>query len=270
MIIGLNGSSEAIKALYLSHKAARPKFSLEYICRKAGISSKGYLSDVIKGRRTIHPKYIKGILRAFSLSELEAEYLKLLIQRDHENDTKTLQKMDARLKELEREAKTRKLSLPQSFVHPFFTLEVFCAFGLFNGEPTLNDLVEYFGSASKAKVKLSLDNLEHMGSIRLADNNQYVLLERQFLFDNSEDGYGHYAHLEESIDQAKANVRHFFPKNDVSFFESTTASVSMEDFIKAIPKIKRSFRKSITELETENGDELVRFNIQIYPRNKDK
>jgi uncharacterized protein (TIGR02147 family) len=266
MIFGLTSSSDAIKTLYLSHKEENPKYSLGYICRKSGISSKGYLSDIIHGRRTINLKYSKGIIAAFSLKGVSAQYLKTLIQKDNEIDLLRIKKLTQVLKDLEKESKIREVSVPSSFTEPFFTLEVFCAFGLFQSRPTLQDLLQYFGKNADGKVQRALEALLLMGSISRREDGRYELRERQFIFKDSQDGLRHLEHLEESLEHAKRNVRHFFPKADQSYFESKTVSVSRAKFEKALPHLKRNFKSFVSSLETDDGDELVRFNIQVYPR----
>mgnify|MGYP000967579439 CR=1 FL=1 len=83
LLLDAKDAHGAILSLYRFGKASNAKWSLAYIAKKANISSTGYLSDVLKGKRILHPKYQDSIGLALGLNPGEAEYLSTLIALEH-------------------------------------------------------------------------------------------------------------------------------------------------------------------------------------------
>jgi len=82
LLLPAETSAQALRNLYLAGKAKSRKFSLGHVCRRAGIPSTGYFSDVMKGKRILHMKHLEGIARAFLLSTDERSLLSGLVAND--------------------------------------------------------------------------------------------------------------------------------------------------------------------------------------------
>ena len=72
-------SSGILARLHRLQKGRSSKWSMQPICRKVGIPSTGYFSDVVKGKRSLHPKYLSRISKAFGLDKLQQDYLSTII-----------------------------------------------------------------------------------------------------------------------------------------------------------------------------------------------
>ena len=68
-----------LRDYYAYCKAKYPWFSYECFCRKAGISSKGLLYNVVSGRRRLSPSHVDGVAAAMKLNESQIEYFKNLV-----------------------------------------------------------------------------------------------------------------------------------------------------------------------------------------------
>ena len=70
--------------LYLQHcYEQRCKEDPSYTCRKfaaeASFTNPGFLNDVIKGRRKLSREAVGKMIRVFGLSEIEADFFRLLV-----------------------------------------------------------------------------------------------------------------------------------------------------------------------------------------------
>ena len=54
ILLESNQASEILRTLYCLFKGKQKKVSLTFICRSAGIPSKGYLALVMNGQRRLH------------------------------------------------------------------------------------------------------------------------------------------------------------------------------------------------------------------------
>lgn len=75
-------SGVSLRQLYRLYRKQTRKWSLAFICRKAGIPSKGYLSLVMTGERRLHEKYWESVCTAFKLNQTQSELMQLLLKRD--------------------------------------------------------------------------------------------------------------------------------------------------------------------------------------------
>lgn len=77
---------------YREHKKRSPSFSYQTLAQRAGLKSKGFLHNVLKGKRSLTPANVIGLAQAMRLSVTETEYLEAMVglnnvttarQRDH-------------------------------------------------------------------------------------------------------------------------------------------------------------------------------------------
>ena len=73
-------ASDILRNLYRSFKEKQSKVSLGFICRSAGIPSKGYLALVMSGQRRLHAKYWDTIFKTFKLNDLQKEILRAQLE----------------------------------------------------------------------------------------------------------------------------------------------------------------------------------------------
>lgn len=76
---------------YLQHRyeercSADPSYTYRKFAAEASFSNPGFLNDVIKGRRKLSRGATEKMIRAFSLSEIEAEFFRLLVAYRQEKD----------------------------------------------------------------------------------------------------------------------------------------------------------------------------------------
>jgi hypothetical protein len=82
ILLKANHTSEILRTLYCLFKAKQKKVSLTFICRSAGIPSKGYLALVMNGQRRLHAKYWEAIFRTFKLNDLQRDILRAFLEME--------------------------------------------------------------------------------------------------------------------------------------------------------------------------------------------
>ncbi|MCX6126394.1 MAG: TIGR02147 family protein, partial [Proteobacteria bacterium] len=253
---------EAIRNLYLSFKERNQRYSIPYICKKAGISSQGYLSDVIHGKRTLHLKYKVGILRALELKGAAARCLKTLIEIDHQKDPVLAAKLERRLLVQKKALTIEHRSISHDMAQFFLALEVFCAFGLFNNKPTLQNLVNYFASQSAGDLHRAVLLLKELKLIEM-DREHYVVSTGQVNF--SGERFSQIDYLKLAFKQGIQSIDKWYAYPDYALFESINMSVKKSELLKYLPTVRQNTEDLRLGLETEDGDMVVRLNLQIYP-----
>jgi uncharacterized protein (TIGR02147 family) len=82
---------EFLGDFYRHKKSINRGFSYRLFCRKAGINSPGYVSEVIGGSRSLSKAYVPKFARAMELDEKETAYLELLVSFKHAKSAKAKQ-----------------------------------------------------------------------------------------------------------------------------------------------------------------------------------
>jgi uncharacterized protein (TIGR02147 family) len=85
-----------LKDFYESRKAKNPWYSYQCFCRKAGISSKGLLCNVVSGRRRLSLSHIEGVAQAMGLNKSEFEFFENLVAYNDARNNNTKQRFLAR------------------------------------------------------------------------------------------------------------------------------------------------------------------------------
>jgi hypothetical protein len=85
LLLEAEHAAEILRTLYCLYKSKQKKVSLTFICRSAGIPSKGYLALVMNGQRRLHVKYWDGIFRTFKLNDVQRAVFRAFLELDHLN-----------------------------------------------------------------------------------------------------------------------------------------------------------------------------------------
>ncbi|MFW7378451.1 MAG: hypothetical protein ACOH5I_06580 [Oligoflexus sp.] len=265
VMLTAENSAQALSLLYKYFKAKDAKYSLSYICRRLDLSSKGYISDVFHGRRLLHSKHWKKVAELFHLSPPFEDLLYLLFQRDLEKSDEKLRDLDELIGNKRKSLAFSREVLPDKLRGMFFAFDVFCAFGLFQNQPQKQQLRNYFGVERGLELEVALNILLTTGLIEKYELDSYRLVKNHIRFSDSEDGMSHVDFLKQSIENARQQVEKWKEKTDQSIFASNIISVRKSDYVKAIEQLKRNLLEIQSNLESQDADMLIRFNIQIYP-----
>ncbi len=264
ILLTADAGAEILRRFYELRKAENAKYSLTFLCRAAGIKSKGTLADVMNGRRKLNAEYWEDLAHAFGLDGIRSELFLLLLRNDAAEEADVKKALVAEIASHRKSIAAADETLPERLRGMFFAFEVFCAFGLYKNEPTRENLRDYFGRAMGVELDAALHLLASSGLAEL-HGERYKLLRDTVKFTDSEDGISHLNFLRLSIEDAMRKVDKWQPKKELTYFESNMISVRTKDYEKELPRIKETIRKLQTNLESSDADMILRFNVQVYP-----
>lgn len=265
VVLDASSGVEAIQKLIHLAKSFDAKVSLSYLCRRLGLSSKGFLSDVMNGKRSLGEKHWSDFADLFKLDAGIRDILFLLLRLDNEKDAEQKRLLAEEISFKRKAANYSEKILSNKLRGMFFAFDVFCAFGLFKNEPTKDELRRYFGTARGVELEVAINILLTIDLIEKIDNGRYRIKNYNIRFSDSEDGLSHLDFLKESIEDARRSVEKWKEKRDESIFSSYIISVKQEHYRKVVDKLRRDLLEIQSGLESADADLLVRFNIQVYP-----
>lgn len=258
-------AAQLLRTTYLCAKKHNSRFSLQFICDKTNIPSKGLLGDAMAGRRKIHPKFADPLARVFGVTGLAKKAFTLFIQIDAERSLDKKVSLQKRLSSIQSQMKTGLNRFPENS-SPLLLARTFGSIGLFVMPPSRDQIVKHFCRESAKDVREAIDELVRSGLICEIENEKLEINSREYLFRGERNEDFNYRHIEESIDLARSRVRNWLPKREQAYFESSVVSVKRDRYQQAIAKIREFLDMVQSEIEEANGaEELVHFNIQIFP-----
>jgi uncharacterized protein (TIGR02147 family) len=262
-----SNSTEALRSIYLALKKHRKSCSLALLCKKSGISSTGYLSDVFSGRRIVNRRYAVGIAKALGLSVNGSLCLRLLIEIDHERNIDKRNIIQAQLVIAQKalNVEYRPLNSDIDILNLFEALDVFCAFGLLQAPVTQQQIYRVFSQLrSKASIDTSLELLSKLGLI-ITSESALKCVEDHVIFQQLAGVMAPVQFIKLALSHAAERVGEWFPNPDQALFTSTVLSVKREEYERIIKEFKAFSLSTQSSLESKEGDTLIRFNIQVYP-----
>lgn len=265
LVLSGTSAQELVGGLYRHLKSENKKFSLAYICRKAGMPSKGYLSDVINGRRQLHEKFAKGLADAFELEGAERKIFLLTIEKEREPSQRKREVLQKRILAVRDQKKSGVESVPSFLSSPVLFTRLFCALGLFTKPPTREKLSEIFQGEDQTELSAAIEQLVQSGAVTEKEGLLHPA-SASIMFGDAQGAEGNVRYVQSFLEYSGSQVGKWFPRKKESYIESSVVSVKLSQYRALLPKMKEYFDAAITELETAQGaDDLVYFNIQVYP-----
>ncbi len=254
-LLAASGFAEAAKALFDLAKAARKTVSLASLCTRIGLKSRGHLSEILAGKRTLDGAKVGKLGEALGLKGPEIEFFALL----HAQATD-----DPRMQLLRRVLSAAEPEAPARLGEMFLAFKVFAAFSLFGDRPTRDQLVDFFGKANCQDVDRSLALLVDEGLVSI-EGKSFAAHFEHVIFRNDGTGFSLRDYLHMSLDDARRTLERWVNARDVANYQASIISVRRSDLLRILPEIKARLREEQSRLESDKGDMLVHFNVQIYP-----
>lgn len=254
--------SVKIRRLYERRRADRRR-SIAWICRESGIPSKGYLGDVMAGRRRLMSKYAESLGSTLGLRGLDVEIFVALVALEDNPPRSAKLRLQARLNRYRKLADVKLVASRMPL--PPMSYEVLSAFRLFGMYPSKADLLRYFGVRRRSDLDGALQALRVAGIIRLRSDRRWRLVEEkvpQRVVPSPGDLVGF---LGGSIEDARRKLGLWHADQDSSYFGSVLVSVRRADFGAFLDEMRDTMLSWQARLESEQADDIVRINIQSYP-----
>ncbi len=265
LLLEASNSSEALASLNHWQKTLVERWSMQFVCKKIGIPSTGYFSDVLKGKRRLHPKYIAKTIKAFGLNDAQGRYFRLLTLLDQNPEGESRLELENEFKKARDHIGTEYLTVPEQLSSDLlFHMIVLSSLSLFSNKATKTQLESYFGRGLVIPLQRSLHRLEEIRLLKLHDG-VYSINQTHVIFNESVDGFSHLEFLERSINHAKNQAKTWFSKKDEAIFLSTLITVNRDDYETKLPEIRAKIFAIMNELHSPTGDQLLEFHTQVFP-----
>ncbi len=259
-----------LKEYHTLRKESDSRFSHRFFAQKAGYSSTGYYSNVVKGVLNLTKKYIPKFIHALGLEGKEADYFKLMIQYSHEMIPAERQIVYEQMIAL-MPPKAQRMKLSQkSFYQCWYTSAVLIALDILDFEDDYKELSDFINPPIKViEAKKCVALLKELGLI-VQDGNGFWKQTNAKIVGGEEVGV-HTIHQYQSqfMEMASEAQARYAPKD--RFISTKTISTSK----RGLERIKQSVRElyvnidSIVLAESE-ASQVYQCNIQFFPITKDK
>jgi hypothetical protein len=251
-------SRQVIRQLYEHKKSENPKFSLEYICRQAKLPSKGYLGDVMSGRRRLNPLHAKPLAKILNIEGLEKKIFLLMIQKESARSIMKSKVLEKQILSFQSQLKNGLSDFPTGVDKTILFTRVFCSLGLFPGSPTRKMICDLFSEEPLAAVENVINQLVESQAVHERDG-LLSCTSAEIMFANGIDKDENISYVASHIEYARNQIRKWYPEKEKSYFSSSIVSVKRSKYkanLKCHPmqkilftSISRFFRK---ESQPEN------------------
>lgn len=252
---------ELIQCLFTARKKSSSKFSLTWLCRRAGIPTKGNLSDVMRGRRKLSSKYIRPLGKAFGLSGVDLTFFCRLFEWESCRNKELKQELYEELELIRKVLRIRWIENNMA-LHPL-SLLVFATFGLFSNRARIDQLQQTLNTYDKDEVEKALEALVARGLAK-SDGEYFSPSVDQVMFSGKENFEPQSHFVEVSLIEAQERAPKIWKDPD-TFFSATILSTKFETYLKELDSLRESVSRLHARLENPQADTLVRVNLQVYP-----
>ncbi len=269
ILLNSKTSREAVRTLYHFTKAKRDHLSLTHILQKTGIPSRGYLSMVLNGKKTLGQKYLARMGKIFSLAPAEARYLEVLVQIELSKSKETIKKLEADLEKARLELVVTEKVLKSQFTSYALISEIFCSLSLFKQPPKLSEILALFPNRELLDVQSAIAELEKLGIVEKdSKTNAYKQLQTKVSWIRADDPTAVMRAFEEIFAQGIKDLPKYFPDREISFYNTSAVTAKWSEFVELLPRIREQIYTIENQMDREDADCLVRFNVQLYPVTK--
>jgi uncharacterized protein (TIGR02147 family) len=256
---------EYLHDYFIEQKQFQNKLTHRLILKKMGITSTGFLANVISGKKNMNLEMSKKLGKIINLAGREQRYLVRLVlytqSKSLEEKKKYLDQLLAMRKSDLMYISDTQFSIFSKWYYVYIR-DLLCFYDFKGDYEALSEKLEPPVSPDEAKE--AIQDLEIMGFIKKDENGFYRPLEK-IISSGDETHSVQLANFQlTTMDLAKRSLKnHPAEKRDISF---VTLTLSSETFLKVKSEVQ-AFRKKLllTASDEENPDRIYQCNIQLFP-----
>lgn len=265
ILVNSPSSSEALGQIFKLRKELNKALSYAYLALKTEQKSRGHMADMINGKRSVHVKLAARMAQALDLEPIAVEYFVAKVSLDNAREEAERKKIRSELDRLAKVFAIHRGTYSEiSFANLFFAFELFCALSLLGENCRYKTLLQHFGEENKLAVDQALAQLIQIGALEEAGG---IIRQKQkhlsFVGQNRLMDAVNFIH--ESLRDTQRVLYRWFQRPKEALFDSTVISVRRAEFERMVPILRKELQKLKGDLENDAADELIRFNVQIYP-----
>lgn len=253
---------------YLEQKKLDKKFSHRYFAQKIGLSSSGYFSDLLKGKKNLTPSLLVKFTTMLKLKRDEAEFFEHLvyftqaktIEERNYHYNKMLGFSGMKVQTVDRE----KFEYYSRWYYPAIRELLY----FYKFKDDYEDLAHRLVPQIRVEqARRAIEVLENLGFIA-RDENGYFKQSTPLLTSGSSVQHFYIANFQAAtMDLAREGLDRFVP--DIRDYSTITLTFSNASF-KAAQKEIEDLRKKLIRLAEKdmNVDRVYQFNCQLFPLTK--
>jgi uncharacterized protein (TIGR02147 family) len=258
----------ALERLIVMKKMENSSFTKNYVSRRVGLSSRAYLTDVFKGRKKLSARYVRPLVATLDLEAYEAAYLekKLLLETEYAKSPGVREELQNELVVLEKSFRSMTLTVEDSFDVYALSLVYLSLFLFPEKKASQRELMKVLDILPASTLERSIHFLLKKGLVIEHEHRLTVNPEKDFSFLSAQYSANQEVdYLKKSFAEGIERLPMLQHQRDEVIFHSSILTVKRSVYREFIKKIKQDFRTYHAELDHENPDSLVRFNVQLYP-----
>jgi uncharacterized protein (TIGR02147 family) len=256
---------EYLHDFFVEQKQFQDKLTHRVILKKMGITSTGFLANVISGKKNMNLEMIKKLGKIINLASKEQRYLVRLVlytqSKSLEEKKKYLDQLLAMRKSDLTYISDTQFSIFSKWYYVYIR-DLLCFYNFKNDYEALAAMLDPPVSPDEAKD--AIKDLEKMGFIEKDEKGFYRPLEK-IISSGDETHSVQLANFQlTTMDLAKRSLKkHPAEKRDISF---VTLTLSSETFLKVKSEVQ-AFRKKLllTAKDESSPDRIYQCNIQLFP-----
>lgn len=263
-----------LKDYYIMMKNRNPNFSYTLLSEKAKIKSRGFLCNVINGKRNLTKQNVFGLIKAIKLNKFESEYFENLVSFNHAENIDEKNYYFEKLTAIKSKGKGAwKQQLIRNDQFEFYSKLYHSIIRSLIGMHTFTDDYEWLAKTIMPKVtvkqvKESVALLEKLGFIKRKDGDGPYELENRFIATPSQ--VKSLAVLNYHVEAAKhaVNCLREYPPS-LRNVSSVMVGISQKGYNRICHEIEK-FRDHIVSIVEEETDaaNVYQLNLQLIPMSK--
>jgi hypothetical protein len=267
-VILSSSSLVALRSLIALRRSVDSKFSYSYISRRIGIKSRSYLSEVFNEKKKLNPKHVVPMVDLLALPLPEAELLKgkLMLDVGDLNEAEAA-RLRSEVRDAEKKLTSGTLQLSDVRDINLVMLLAVCLHLFKDGKASKRQIFDLFKRDKHLEVEKGLYDLIRNGLlVKEGDlytySPDYANILHVYMATNKKNELDY---LKGSIREALEHVGDFQNNAQETVFYSGLITAEKASYLKELQYVKQSLRSAQSRIESNAGDTVIRFNVQIYP-----
>lgn len=259
-----------LQAAFNLNNAPRRNQSYALFAKRAGFASKGFLGDVIHGRKRITARSLPKFIRGLSLSGDETQLFTLLVQQ---TETDLCDVEPARLEKDLSRLRSKVLARLEAFAQDprqrFYRIRdwplVYAALGDQTTGATVADVMNRTGITSAERCSRILDSMHKVGVVEeIPERRAFVLRNPHLVFQEGDERSAirefFLATNEKACQAASANF-----SEQSSLYFASAVSVRRDDLPRMKAELRELLVRYIDRNEQSDGDVVALFCCSMLP-----
>ncbi len=259
-----------LRDYHIERKSKDSRFSHRFFAQKAGYSSSGYYSNVVKGVLNLTKKYIPKFIHALELDDKEAHYFKLMIQYSHETIPAEKQSIYEKMIALMPPAAQRLKHTQKSLYEHWYTSAVLIALDILDVEEDYHELASFINPPIKVpEAKRCVTLLKELELISKDENGYWKQTNAKMVGGEEVGAYTIHQYQRQLMEQAADAQGRYSPAE--RFITAKAISTSR----KGLNRIKQAVQELYSNIDAivlaeEDANQVYQCNLQFFPLTKEK